>query len=66
MFNSMPALASDIKIALPPWLINVSGMPVRGATASMDAIFIKACTAKYVAMPTAMKAPNWSVVRAAI
>ena len=66
MLRRIPALANDINMALPPWLMNVRGIPVSGATPSMEAMFMKASTDKNVEMPTARYEPKGSCVRAAI
>ncbi len=42
----IPALARDTSMALPPWLMNVRGIPVRGATPSIAAMLIKASLAR--------------------
>ena len=46
MPRRMPALARETSIALPPWEIKVSGMPVSGATPSIAAILMNASLAR--------------------
>jgi hypothetical protein len=53
MLKRTPALASETSMAEPPWLMNVSGIPVSGAMPTIDARLINASTTKYVAMPVA-------------
>ena len=60
IFRRIPALASDTSIALPPWLMKVSGTPVSGAIPIIAAILMNASLVRYVAMPTATSAPKRS------